>query len=157
MIPRAGPSVGHPLPLPLLGVHKNTKLQNYKVYAEVLEQAPDATSASQMIPYIDNIFSQQIELNSGEEITLHIPVNMGDANRDNLYYVKCKYYGPSSERSIGQYRFKIAGGSAVEEIDMEDNGEAEYYNMLGVRIINPQSGEMVIERRNGKATKKIFK
>lgn len=130
---------------------------DYKVYADVMQQAPEATSPSQMIPYLDNIFSQQVELSAGEEITLNIPVKMGDANRDEIYYVKCKYYGPKSERSIGQYRFKIAGGSAVEEIDADANGEAEYYNMLGIRVANPQSGEMVIERRNGKATKKIFK
>lgn len=131
---------------------------DYKVYVDVLQQAPDATAASQMVPYLDNIFSKQIELGTGEEITLNVPVNMTGADRNQIYYIKCKYYGPSSERAIGSaYRFKIAGGSAVEEIEAAEEGEAEYFNMLGIPVANPQPGEMVIERRNGKATKKIIK
>ena len=132
---------------------------DYKVYVDVMQQAPGATSPSQMVSYLDNIFSEQIELATGDEITLNIPVNMTGADRDQIYYIKCKYYGPKSEKTIGSaYRFKIAAdGSGVTEIDAEGEGEAQYYNMLGIRIANPQPGEMVIEHRNGKAIKKIFK
>lgn len=130
---------------------------DYKVYVDIMQQAPEATAPSQMIPYLDNIFSEQIELNVGDEITLNVPVNMTGADPNEIYYVKCKYYGPGSEKSIGQYRFMIPGGSGVDEIGEEVEGEAEYFNMLGIRIANPQPGEMVIECRNGKATKKIFK
>lgn len=46
--------------------------------------------------------------------------------------------------------------SGVGAITEQDNTEAEYYNLQGVRVTNPEKGQLVIERKGSKATKIIF-
>lgn len=44
---------------------------------------------------------------------------------------------------------------AVDGIEAEAT-EAEYYNLQGVRVEQPQPGQLYIERKGGKATKRVF-
>lgn len=44
---------------------------------------------------------------------------------------------------------------AVDGIEAA-SGESEYFNLQGVRICEPQKGQLVIERKSGKTVKRIF-
>lgn len=47
--------------------------------------------------------------------------------------------------------------NVVEIIDMEADGEVEYYSLQGVRLTNPQPGSIVIVRKGGKAVKAMIR
>ncbi|MCM1406168.1 MAG: hypothetical protein NC210_07085, partial [[Clostridium] fimetarium] len=49
-------------------------------------------------------------------------------------------------------------GDAVEEIAGDDSdAPAEYYNLQGIRVAHPRAGELVIERRGEKVTKRVIR
>ena len=45
--------------------------------------------------------------------------------------------------------------SAVENIEIDNNGVAEYFNLQGVRVAQPENGLYIVVK-DGKATKAIF-
>lgn len=50
----------------------------------------------------------------------------------------------------------VAGGAAVNEVAVENNAPAEYFNILGVRVENPTNG-LYIVRKGNKVSKVIVK
>ncbi|MDE6338911.1 MAG: C10 family peptidase, partial [Muribaculaceae bacterium] len=130
---------------------------DYKVFASLSQLAPGATSPTQTVPVSDQIWSQQVELNTGEEESFTIPISYMAADPNQIYYVNCKYFGPNREVSIGSLRFKVKNGAGVEDVFDNENASPEYYNMLGVKIANPAPGELVIERKGSKITKMIYR
>lgn len=51
----------------------------------------------------------------------------------------------------------ITGGVGVEDITIDANAPVEYYNMQGMRVANPEKGQLVIARQGEKAVKMIVK
>ena len=45
--------------------------------------------------------------------------------------------------------------TGIGAVEADDNDKAEYYNLQGIRVENPESG-IYIMRRGGKTTKVIF-
>jgi len=41
-------------------------------------------------------------------------------------------------------------------VTVEGEGEAEYYNMQGLRVAQPEAGQLYIKRQGGKAVKVRF-
>ncbi|MDE5790678.1 MAG: C10 family peptidase [Muribaculaceae bacterium] len=127
-----------------------------KVYVDIAELAPNATSPNEIVVVKDQVFSQVVELNSGEEITLHVPISFSEGSSDKIYYLKCKYYNNRGEKVIGSLRFKVSGDSKVCELTGEDNTVVEYYNIYGIKVDNPVCGDIVIEKKGSKVRKIIF-
>ena len=56
----------------------------------------------------------------------------------------------------------VAGESApstttgIEDVTVEGEGEAEYYNLQGLRVAQPEAGQLYIKRQGGKAVKVRF-
>lgn len=46
--------------------------------------------------------------------------------------------------------------NAVEETFADINVRPEYYTIQGIRVVEPQKGQLVIERKGSKVTKRIF-
>lgn len=47
---------------------------------------------------------------------------------------------------------------AIEQVGTDSSdAPAEYYNLQGIRVAHPRAGELVIERRGGKVTKRIIR
>lgn len=65
-----------------------------------------------------------------------------DSPAGNFIYVKNPRWAPAN------------GETAIEVIEAE-NGEAVYYNLQGIRVNNPASGNLYIKVQNGKSTKVI--
>lgn len=49
------------------------------------------------------------------------------------------------------------GVSGVNEINLDENAPAEYFNLQGVRVANPAAGQLLIKVQGGQATKQIVK
>lgn len=46
--------------------------------------------------------------------------------------------------------------SGIESVSCDSNSTSEYYNLQGIRIANPEDGQIVIERKEGVMRKVIF-
>lgn len=78
----------------------------------------------------------------------------------SLMFAESKYEHGAYHGNIGQdFIVVIAPGQvSVNEIEIEDeNAPVEYYNLQGIRMNYPRPGQLVIERRGDKVTKKIAK
>lgn len=53
-------------------------------------------------------------------------------------------------------KITLPESNSVNEINTE-NGVVEYFNLQGVRVVNPEVGQLVIARQGGKATKMIVR
>lgn len=62
----------------------------------------------------------------------------------------------------GKNLFTVAKGAGdiittgIEDVTVEGEGEAEYYNMQGLRVAQPEAGQLYIKRQGGKAVKVRF-
>lgn len=79
------------------------------------------------------------------------------SNGSILIYAQARYYGKTAEGQF--YRLKADGTvTGVEDITVDDeNGEAVYYNMQGVRVAYPAAGGLYIKVQGKKATKVLVK
>ena len=67
-----------------------------------------------------------------------------------------KFYPGSSVKSIANEGLSYGkGSSALDEIVTEENAAVEYYNLQGVRIMNPEKG-IYIKRQGGKTSKVVL-
>ncbi len=58
-----------------------------------------------------------------------------------------------------QFKFTIeydTNGAALDEINVDNSAEAVYYNLQGVRVANPEAGNLYIRVAGKKAAKVIF-
>lgn len=83
---------------------------------------------------------------------------------DSESYTKATLYVPAS--AIESYKTAyewssfeniVADQSGIDSVGYSaDENNAEYYNLQGIRILSPQKGQIVIERRAGSSRKIIF-
>ena len=66
------------------------------------------------------------------------------------------YKGENPQYNSGSWIIKLNGQSGVESVNAADNAPAEYFNLQGVRVANPENG-LYIRRQGGKATKVYVK
>ncbi len=66
------------------------------------------------------------------------------------------YNGENPQYNSGSWIIKLNGQSGVEGVNAADNAPAEYFNLQGVRVANPENG-LYIRRQGGKATKVYVK
>ena len=57
---------------------------------------------------------------------------------------------------VKMHAVNINGDSGVEGIESDSNGEAEYFNLQGLRVSRPEAGQLLIRLQNGKASKILF-
>ena len=62
----------------------------------------------------------------------------------------------SSDAISFTFKFNYTGENAIDGIEA-DNAAAEYYNLQGVKVANPDKGGMYIVRRGAKVSKEIVR
>lgn len=63
----------------------------------------------------------------------------------------------SGDETIGfTIKCLLADGNGVAENVIDGNVTSEYYTIQGVRVVEPQKGQLYIERKGQKVTKRIF-
>lgn len=63
---------------------------------------------------------------------------------------------------LNMYEAKVFGSeeeqpTGVESIETTDEGEAEYFNFQGLRILNPEKGQMLIRKQGSNVDKVIIR
>lgn len=94
-------------------------------------------------------------LQEGETGTVTGHIDMDGAEEKALYVAQATYNRGAIGVNLGRVYFSFTDGAGVEDVIAEEE-EAVYYNMQGVRVDNPQPGQILIVRKGGKTHKVIF-
>lgn len=80
-----------------------------------------------------------------------IAYNLPDSSKPNLLFIM--------EKSFAGYLDLSGDGAAIDNVavDSDDNAPVEYYNLQGVKISNPEAGQVVIRRQGSKSSKVFVK
>ena len=126
-----------------------------KLIALIGRQLPD--NPNRYEPVVDEIFSVQPFLNSGENGSSSFEVNFPEAEKGVLYGIAVNYVSGGSVTQKAWIPFMV-GGSGVEAISGDiENEEPVYYNLQGMRVCNPEAGDVLIRVVNGRAVKVIVR
>lgn len=90
-----------------------------------------------------------------ETKVITIPVNAAFTTfaKDDTYWNVGKNHGASDS-----YIVMPGGSSGVGSIEAAgENGPVEYFNLQGIRVANPASGQLIIRRQGNKTSKVIIK
>ena len=116
----------------------------------------DDGNSNYLVPVLPNIYEIRPLLEGDTTITLDIPVDFKTATPGKIYYFVTRYSSGRSNYNLSQSRFLI-GESGIETIGTEENEKVEYFNLQGLRIENPQPGQIVVEKSGTNTRKIIFK
>lgn len=80
-----------------------------------------------------------------------------NANTDDLKVIVNATVGGKALQDKNS-EFESAGNNAtgIEDVTVEGEGEAEYFNLQGLRVAQPEAGQLYIKRQGGKAVKVRF-
>lgn len=79
-----------------------------------------------------------------------------DAPAGEHTYAVTAVYMQGESRLGANVKLSIEG-SGIASIEATDNAKTLYYDLSGIRVDNPEPGQVYIVVRNGKATKEVFK
>lgn len=114
-----------------------------------------AGTSTQYTQITDAIYSTEPFLGTGESAKVEIPVDFKEGEANTLYYIRAQWMSGSSYRYLGQ--IALLGESVGVEGILDDAAEeAEYYNLQGLRVANPEKGMLLIKKQGGKTQKVIF-
>lgn len=82
---------------------------------------------------------------------------------DNVYKQATIYYDSASDQGYRNtqpwslFQKQDSNGlSGIADVEADDNTEAEYYDLRGIRVTDPQPGSLLIMRRGAEVTKIIY-
>lgn len=124
-----------------------------QIVYSIMEQNP--SNPNLLIPVKEDVFKEQFFVGAGEQKNVRSVIDFSEGEENHLYFIQGKYTLDFKELILGQFAF-ISNPSGVEDIIADDMNEpVEYFNLQGVRIDNPDYGELVIVKR-GSDTKKVI-
>lgn len=126
---------------------------DYKIKFEVNQLNPNDESES--ISLIPDLYSEQLYLFGGDEYEFDLPISLPYAEPGVIYTVVAQYSSDYTYRNISTMYFRIIDAGVEGEM-IQDNIEPEYYNIQGMRIFNPEKGQLLIEKKGDKTRKIIF-
>ena len=91
---------------------------------------------------------------NGDKFTSEDQIEVGDKV---LIYGKLKNYNGTAEMDTNNYIVEILEDAAtgIEETLVDENAAVEYYNLQGVKVVNPEKG-LFIKKQGSKATKVVL-
>lgn len=115
---------------------------------------------------VDELFSTKARV-SANEVTVDAPATSHAFTglTGNAYTYKVKAVTEEGESAWSNKMEVTLQGSGIAEIPVGEDGDAEYYNLQGVRVLRTQNGEpasklspgIYLMRKNGKTVKVIVK
>ena len=102
----------------------------------------------------EDLYSDQPLIGQGDSLDTDIDINLSNYPGNRVYRVAGTYKVSGSNKSLGiiYLTFKDTGIDAV----ISDTESAEYYNLQGLRVENPQKGQLLIKKSGSKIEKVIF-
>ena len=62
-----------------------------------------------------------------------------------------------AEHTINDIQFETTNTTGIEDVAVDGNEAAEYFNLQGVRVAQPEAGQIYIVRRGAKVVKELVK
>lgn len=123
----------------------------------VYEVSPESIGTLSVIEKLENVYRATPFLKKNELSENVVNIKFPDAKPGVLYALVAHYGGEGSWSTLGNPTYFMLPTSGVEGV-MSDFSEekVEYYDMQGMKIAEPYSGQMVIRRIGSKAEKVIF-
>lgn len=116
----------------------------------------DKDNANVLLPVVDEIYSDMPFIGAGETQNVKVNVDFPEAEKDVIYAIRAQYTESSSWKTLYTIYF-VTGLTGVEEIaDDSDSLEAQYYNLQGMPVANPENGMTLIRKRGSKVEKIIY-
>jgi hypothetical protein len=129
-------------------------------YAKLSILQVDSEKASTLIPLTsaDQIFQEALFMERGDNSENVVNVSFPEAEAGALYAIVARYTKASSWLNLGSPIYFVIDSSGVDGIGVEENEEkTEYYNLQGVKITDPQPGQVLIRRIGAKTDKVIVR
>lgn len=93
------------------------------------------------------------ELVAGEEYVVENGITTFSIDYDDVMCVMTNKSFPN----LYLYTNLFKVNSGIDDIMVDENTPAEYYDLQGIRVTNPQSGKVYIVRRGNKVSKVLYK
>lgn len=125
-------------------------------FDSMVRMSVDKMVAGRQVPFMDEVYAEwQMAPASDTPIDYNIKLDMSNDEKDTIYCLVTKYTSGYSQLSWGTFYFTLGDpkDSGISEIESGFAGETEYYTLQGVRVLNPEKGSVVIERRGDKSRK----
>lgn len=114
-----------------------------------------AEGTTQYTQVSDNIYSKEPFLGADQSAKVEIPVNFQEGEANVVYSIRAQWMANNGYRYLGG--ISILGESVgVESIIDDTNAKAEYFNLQGLRVDNPEKGMILIKKQAGKTQKVMF-
>lgn len=110
--------------------------------------------ADDQVLHYDSDYVQQAPATKWEEKSYDIPA---DATPGNSFKLRLGIESDKANYLIDNVRLTRRATTGIEGVAADSNAEAEYFNMQGMRVAQPEAGRIYIVRRGGKATKELVK
>lgn len=120
---------------------------------DIYKSNPEDSSDNEVV--LNGIYQDQPFLHMDESQALDIPVNFAAAASNTLYMLRVTYTAGRSQKSLGSLYFR-KGVAGVNGITVDNDADVKYYNLQGVEIETPASGQIVIVKKGSKAYKTKF-
>lgn len=108
----------------------------------------------EFLPIGEPVYQAHPFLKMGEAFNFTQTLSV-DGSADELYAVRVQYTSGMKINSLGTIFFLSSDYNDVESI-LDENAEAEYFNMQGVKVDSPARGQLLIEKRGAKTRKVVF-
>ncbi|MDE6160829.1 MAG: hypothetical protein K2F77_04140 [Muribaculaceae bacterium] len=110
--------------------------------------------ADDLVLHYDDDYVQQAPATKWEEKSYEIP---SDATPGNNFKLRLGIESNAANYLIDNVRLTRRATTGIEDVAADSYAEAEYFNMQGMRVAQPEAGRIYIVRRGGKATKVLVK
>ncbi len=85
-------------------------------------------------------------------------INDTNEEKTHSYEISVAHNGTTLDEHTYTGEFKTDGTTGIEDVTVEGaEGAVEYFNLQGVRVAQPQAGNIYLVRRAGKVTKELIK
>lgn len=102
-----------------------------------------------------NLYSDTPFVGKDDTFDAEIPIDMSAYPAGYVYNLAATYKSNGTNRSMGTISISFSE-SGIVEITVSRDTDVRYYNMQGVEVENPQPGQIVIRRVNGRTEKIRF-
>lgn len=93
---------------------------------------------------------------SGETNSIEVKHNFAGLNLNTIYRIRAYYSDNKGKNSLGYILLGFTPEIAGVDMIIDEDQECEYYNLQGVRVMNPEKGQLLIRKCGGKTSKIIF-
>lgn len=109
------------------------------------------------IPLSEDLYNYIPFVGQGSSQTLYIKADIPDAKDGEVYRFAASYLNKSNNQVLGALYVMFDSVNSIEGINSDDiNSPDEYFNLQGVKILNPERGQLLIHRKGSKTTKVIY-